>query len=68
MNARPRLLADLDDMDGTVAGARTTPKGRLRVDIGSVLANQILIPSLSDFQLQYPDIDLLWASATGPLT
>jgi DNA-binding transcriptional LysR family regulator len=54
-----RLLADLDDMDGTVAGSRSTPKGRLRVDIGSILANQILIPSLSHFQLQYPDIDLL---------
>ncbi|QRM57196.1 LysR family transcriptional regulator [Sinorhizobium sp. BG8] len=54
-----RLLADLDDMDSTVAGSRTAPKGRLRVDIGSVLANLILIPSLSDFQRQYPDIDLL---------
>lgn len=54
-----RLLADLDDMDGTVAGSRSTPRGKLRVDIGSVLANQILIPSLSDFQRQYPDIDLM---------
>jgi DNA-binding transcriptional LysR family regulator len=54
-----RLLADLDDMDGTVAGARSTPKGKLRVDIGSVLANEILIPALADFQLQYPDIDLM---------
>ncbi|WP_440658312.1 LysR family transcriptional regulator [Ensifer adhaerens] len=54
-----RLLADLDDMDGTVAGSRSTPKGRLRVDVGSVLANHIIIPSLSDFQRQYPDIDLM---------
>ncbi|MFJ6326892.1 MULTISPECIES: LysR family transcriptional regulator [unclassified Rhizobium] len=54
-----RLLADLDDMDGTVGGSRSMPKGRLRVDIGSVLANEILIPSLSDFQRQYPDINLM---------
>lgn len=54
-----RLLADLDDMDGTVAGSRRVPKGKLRVDIGSVLANKILIPSLLDFQDQYPDIDLM---------
>jgi DNA-binding transcriptional LysR family regulator len=54
-----RLLADLDDMDGNVAGSRSAPKGKLRVDIGSVLANQILIPALSDFQRRYPDIDLL---------
>lgn len=54
-----RLLADLDEMDGTVAGARSAPKGRLRVDIGSVMANQILIPRLPEFQSLYPDIDLL---------
>ncbi|MBP2547938.1 DNA-binding transcriptional LysR family regulator [Neorhizobium galegae] len=54
-----RLIADLDEMDGTVAGGRSTPKGRLRVDIGSVMANQILIPRLPEFQALYPDIDLL---------
>lgn len=54
-----RLLADLDDMDGNVAGSRSAPKGKLRVDIGSVLANRLLIPFLSDFQRQYPEIDLL---------
>ncbi len=54
-----RLLADLDDMDGTVRGARATPKGRLRVDVGSVLANRILIPALGDFRRQFPDIELL---------
>ena len=53
-----RLLADLDDMDDTIAGSKSTPRGRLRVDIGSVLANQLLIPSLSNFQRRYPDIDL----------
>ncbi len=61
-----RLLADLDDMDGTVAGSRSAPKGKLRVDIGSVLANQILIPALSDFQRQYPDIDLMLGVSDRP--
>jgi LysR family transcriptional regulator, regulator for bpeEF and oprC len=54
-----QLLADLDDMDGTVAGSRTAPRGRLRVDIGSVLANKILIPALDDFRRQYPEVELL---------
>ncbi|QFY62533.1 LysR family transcriptional regulator (plasmid) [Rhizobium grahamii] len=54
-----RLLADLDDMDGATAGSHSTPKGRLRVDIGSVLANQILIPALDEFQARFPQIDLL---------
>lgn len=53
-----RLLADLDDMDSTVANSRAAPKGRLRVDIGSILANLILIPALPAFQEAYPDIDL----------
>lgn len=61
-----KLLADLDDMDGTVAGSRSAPKGKLRVDIGSVLANQILIPALSDFQHLYPDIDLMLGVSDRP--
>jgi len=61
-----RLLADLDDMDSTIAGSRSAPKGKLRVDIGSVLANQILIPALSDFQHQYPDIDLMLGVSDRP--
>lgn len=53
-----RLLDDLEDMDTTVAGARGAPKGRLRVDVGSVLANLIMIPKLSEFTKLYPDIEL----------
>jgi DNA-binding transcriptional LysR family regulator len=53
-----RLLADLDDMDSTVANSRSAPRGRLRVDIGSVLANLILIPALPAFHARYPDIEL----------
>jgi DNA-binding transcriptional LysR family regulator len=53
-----RLLADLDDMDSTVANSRSVPRGRLRVDIGSILANLILIPALPAFCAEYPDIEL----------
>jgi DNA-binding transcriptional LysR family regulator len=53
-----RLLDDLEDMDATVAGARGAPQGRLRVDVGSILANLILIPRLSEFTALYPDIEL----------
>ncbi len=53
-----QILADIDEMDGTVAGARISPKGRLRVDVGSSIANLLLIPALPSFHKQYPDIDL----------
>lgn len=31
-----KLLADLDEMDAAAAGAGATPRGRLRVDVGSL--------------------------------
>jgi DNA-binding transcriptional LysR family regulator len=53
-----RLLSDLEDMDAEAKRARARPQGRLRVDIGSVLANMALIPALPAFQARYPEIDL----------
>lgn len=63
-----KLLADLDDMDGTVAGSRSAPKGKLRVDIGSVLANQILIPRSPIFRASIPISISCSASAIAPPT
>jgi DNA-binding transcriptional LysR family regulator len=45
-------------MDALVAKARVQHKGRLRVDIGSSLANMILIPALPEFGAMYPEIQL----------
>lgn len=51
-----RLIAELDDMDEAAARARTQPRGRLRVDVGSSIANQILIPALPGFRALYPEL------------
>jgi LysR family transcriptional regulator for bpeEF and oprC len=53
-----RLVAELDDMDAAAANAQAKPNGRLRVEIGSSLANLILIPALPEFRVRYPDIEL----------
>lgn len=53
-----RLLGDLEDMDSATRHTRAQPKGRLRIDVGSILANQILLPALPQFQAAYPDIEL----------
>jgi LysR family transcriptional regulator for bpeEF and oprC len=53
-----RLIAELEEIDRLVAGAKAQPKGLLRIDIGSSLANIALIPSLADFRERYPDIQL----------
>lgn len=51
-----RVLAEIDDIEADVTNAQASPRGRLRVDIGSSLANRILIPRLPAFHVRYPDI------------
>ncbi|MBB6559070.1 DNA-binding transcriptional LysR family regulator [Acidovorax soli] len=53
-----RLLAELDDIEGNLPGAPTVPRGLLRVDVPSPLANIILVPALPGFYARYPDIQL----------
>lgn len=52
------LIADLDDMDEQAANARARPQGRLRVEVGSSLANFVLIPALRGFRQRYPDVQI----------
>ena len=53
-----RLLGELEDIEAGLANAQASPKGRLRVDVGSTLARLILIPALPSFHARYPDIQL----------
>lgn len=53
-----RLVAELEEMDESAATARARPRGRIRVDIGSSLANMILIPALPGFRGRYPEIEI----------
>jgi DNA-binding transcriptional LysR family regulator len=60
-----KLLADLDEMDAAAAGAGATPRGRLHVDVGSSLANLLIIPQLPDFARAIRRSRCSSASATG---
>ena len=53
-----RLLTDLDDIEASMTNARTNPRGRLRIDVGSSMAQLLIIPHLAEFQARYPDIQL----------
>ncbi len=53
-----RLIGELDEMDESAARTRAQPRGRIRVDIGSVLANMILIPALPGFRARYPELHI----------
>lgn len=53
-----QLLADLEELDGSMALSQTSPKGRLRIDVSGALANLLIIPALVDFHSRYPDIQI----------
>lgn len=51
-----RLLKELDDVDASFSAAQSRPRGHLRIDIGSSVANLLLLPALPAFLARYPDI------------
>jgi DNA-binding transcriptional LysR family regulator len=53
-----RLLADMEEADGSVSSAVATPRGRLRVDVPSPLARLLLMPALPAFHARYPEIQI----------
>jgi len=53
-----RLLSDLDDIEASMTNAQASPRGKLRVDVGSSTARLVLIPALQSFYDRYPDIQL----------
>jgi LysR family transcriptional regulator for bpeEF and oprC len=53
-----QLLADLEELDGSMALSQKRPKGRLRIDISGSLALLVVIPALPDFHARYPDMQI----------
>jgi LysR family transcriptional regulator for bpeEF and oprC len=53
-----RILSDVREAEESLSRNRANPSGRLRVDVSSGIANDILLPALSDFFQRYPDIRL----------
>ena len=53
-----RLLADVEELDSSLAVAQTRPKGKLRIDMSGSLAQIFVIPALPAFFEKYPDIQI----------
>jgi DNA-binding transcriptional LysR family regulator len=53
-----RLLAQMDELESSLAEAQASPKGKLRVDVSGAAASLILIPALPQFHALYPDIQI----------
>ena len=53
-----RLLADLADIEATAKQSLAKPSGRLRVEVATAIATNVLVPALNDFYRHYPEIEL----------
>lgn len=51
-----RIVADIEDAEMAFADAK--PRGLLRIDVHGTLARHFVLPQLTDFIAQYPDIEL----------
>jgi LysR family transcriptional regulator, regulator for bpeEF and oprC len=62
-----RILSDVRDAEESLSRTRLSPSGRLRVDMSSGLASEVVIPALSDFFERYPDIVMELGSTDRPV-
>lgn len=53
-----RILSDVREAEESLSRTRLSPSGRLRVDVPTGLASEVLVPALPDFFARYPDIEL----------
>lgn len=53
-----QLLSDLEELDSSVTASQAQPKGKLRIDVSSSIAQEIIVPALGEFFARYPDIHL----------
>ncbi len=53
-----RLLQEMDELESNMSRAKATPRGRLRIDVGSSIGERVLIPALPRFHRLYPDIQI----------
>jgi LysR family transcriptional regulator for bpeEF and oprC len=53
-----RILSDVREAEESLSRTRLSPSGRLRVDAGTGMASDIIIPALPAFFERYPDIIL----------
>jgi len=53
-----RLLGEFDELEASMTNAQASPKGQLRIDVGSSTAQLLILPRLKEFCDQYPEIQV----------
>ncbi|HET9624166.1 MAG TPA: LysR family transcriptional regulator [Kofleriaceae bacterium] len=51
-----RVIKELEDIDAGFTAARARPRGLLKVNVGSSVASQIVLPALPGFLERFPEI------------
>lgn len=62
-----RLLEEWDEVEDELARARSHPRGRLRVDMGTAIASLLVIPTLAQFHARYPDVQIDIGASDRPV-
>lgn len=56
------ILAAVRETEDALAAQRAAPRGRLRVDVPTLMARSVFVPALPQFFARYPDIELALAT------
>src|ERR1700749_4869382 len=55
------ILAEVREAEEALSQRSTAPRGRVRVDVPTLIARSVIVPALLRFFTQYPDIELALA-------
>jgi LysR family transcriptional regulator for bpeEF and oprC len=62
-----RILADIEEVEGSFFDEKHKPRGRLHVDMPTSIGRLIVVPSLCGFNKLYPDIELKLGMSDRPI-
>ncbi|MDG5496365.1 LysR family transcriptional regulator [Niveispirillum sp. BGYR6] len=62
-----RILADIEEVEGSFFDEKRKPRGRLHVDMPTSIGRLIVVPSLCGFNTLYPDIELKLGMSDRPI-
>ncbi|MCX5465882.1 LysR family transcriptional regulator [Alcaligenes parafaecalis] len=53
-----RVLKDLQEAERELQLFQSTPRGRIKISVPTVLGRKIILPALRDFQLSFPEVTI----------
>ena len=62
-----RILADLDDIEGSLENDCLAPRGKIRVDMPGALGRAVLMSRVHEFHAKYPDVELMLGFSDRPV-